>query len=165
MSHCVGASPAASASAMSLDPIRFLSVFFVALVNVPSGAHLLELFNKLRLASIDYLVVQQIYQGWAWVSLIVLAALLSTLLLAIRVRTRPRAFLWALLAFFCLLGAQAIFWTVTFPVNQETSNWTVLSENWMSLRRRWEYSHAAGAALHLVALASVIAAALAKGHR
>lgn len=165
MSHRVGGRATASSSAMSLDPVRFLSVFLVALVNVPSGAHLFELLNKLRLTSIDYLVVQQIYRGWAWVGLLVLAALLSTLWLAIRVRKRPRAFLWALVAFFCLLGAQAIFWTVTFPVNQETSNWTVLSENWMSLRRRWEYSHALAAGLHLLALVSVLAAALTKSQR
>jgi hypothetical protein len=46
-----------------------------------------------------------------------------------------------------------VFCAVTFPTNKKTKNWTAPSVGWESLRRRWEYSHAAGAILHLVALA------------
>ncbi|OGA30135.1 MAG: hypothetical protein A3I01_02965 [Betaproteobacteria bacterium RIFCSPLOWO2_02_FULL_65_24] len=145
---------------MSLNAIRFLSVVCVALVNVPSGAHLLELPNKLRLSSIDYLVVQQLYQGWAWVGLLVVAALLSTLVLAIALRRQPRALAFATLAFVSIVGAQVVFWVFIFPVNQETGNWTLLSELWMEHRRRWEYSHAVAAALHLFALVCVVLAAV-----
>jgi hypothetical protein len=44
-----------------------------------------------------------------------------------------------------------VFWTFTFPANQQTDNWTVLPENWTTLRMHWEYSHAAGAVLNLIA--------------
>ena len=53
-----------------------------------------------------------------------------------------------------------IFWTFTYPANQQTANWTLLPDNWEDLRRQWEYSHAAGALLNLVALICVIIAVL-----
>ncbi len=45
-----------------------------------------------------------------------------------------------------------VFWTYTYPANQATNNWTMLSENWSNLRSQWEYSHAASAVLNLAAL-------------
>ena len=48
----------------------------------------------------------------------------------------------------------------TFPANRVTQNWTVLPANRAELRRRWEDSHATGAALYFVALALLTAAAL-----
>jgi hypothetical protein len=37
-----------------------------------------------------------------------------------------------------------------------TANWTFLPGDWSELRRRWEYSHAAGAALNLAALVALL---------
>jgi energy-coupling factor transporter transmembrane protein EcfT len=59
---------------------------------------------------------------------------------------------WWILALFLWF----LFWTFTFPANQQTSNWTVLPENWMALRTQWEYSHAASAVLNLIALIALI---------
>jgi hypothetical protein len=60
-----------------------------------------------------------------------------------------------------LVGASlVVFFVWTFPTNQATANWTVVPENWQELRRQWEYSHAAGAALNLLALGAVTAASL-----
>lgn len=42
-------------------------------------AHLLELPNKINLPAEAYLTIQQIYRGWAFLGIIELAALLSTL--------------------------------------------------------------------------------------
>jgi hypothetical protein len=53
-----------------------------------------------------------------------------------------------------------VFWTFTYPANQETGNWTTLPANWLELRRQWEYSHAASAALNLFALISLILSVL-----
>lgn len=64
--------------------------------------------------------------------------------------------MWALIAFLCIAGTQIVFWTFTFPANQATDNWTVLPEHWEKLRRQWEYSHAAGAGLDLIALIALI---------
>ena len=67
----------------------------------------------------------------------------------------------ALLAFLCIVGSQVVFWTFTFPANQATVNWTEIPENWEALRTRWEYSHAAGAGLNLVAMISLVLSVLA----
>lgn len=145
---------------MGLTIARFLSLLFVTLTMAPSAAHFLELPNKIHLSHDDYLTVQQIYRGWAWLGVVVISALLSTLTLTALVRKRPKTFTLALAAFLCLVGAQAVFWLFTFPTNQATSNWTMLPENWESLRIRWEYSHAAGAVLNLAALVTLICSTL-----
>jgi hypothetical protein len=54
-----------------------------------------------------------------------------TLLLGILERRRAHRSLSALAAFSCLVAAQIVFWTVTFPANQATHNWTVIPANWM----------------------------------
>ena len=65
-------------------------------------------------------------------------------------------------AVICLLSAQAIFWAYTYPTNVATENWTTIPANWDSLRRQWEYSHAAGAGFQIFAMSSLIVAALAR---
>ncbi|MGZ8154715.1 MAG: DUF1772 domain-containing protein [Burkholderiales bacterium] len=141
---------------MPLTVARFSSLLFAALALAPALAHLLELPNKIGLARDEYLIVQQIYRGWALLGFVVFGALLSTLALALLARRRPREFRTALLAFLCLGGTQVVFWTFTYPTNQATLNWTVLPENWMVLRSQWEYSHAASAILNLIALIALI---------
>lgn len=118
-------------------------------------AHLLELLNKINLSREQYLVVQQIYRGWALLGFVVAGALLSTLALTISLRRKRRAFIPALIAFLCIAGTQVVFWTYTYPANQATNNWTMLPENWEELRRQWEYSHATSAILNLIALVMV----------
>ena len=146
---------------MTNNIARFLSLLFAALALVPTLAHLLELPHKITLTRDEYLTVQQIYRGWNLLGIVVAGALFSTLALTIMARKRRREFRWALIAFLCIVGTQVIFWTFTFPTNQQTSNWTVLPENWIELRRQWEYSHAASAILNLTGLVAVILAVLA----
>jgi ABC-type cobalamin transport system permease subunit len=136
---------------MGVTAARFFSLLFAALALAPALAHLLELPNKIGLSRADYLIVQQIYRGWALLGVVVLGALLSTLILTILVRKRPGKFALSLGAFLCIVGTQVVFWTFTFPANQQTSNWTVLPENWETLRIQWEYSHAVSAVLNLIA--------------
>lgn len=71
-----------------------------------------------------------------------------------------QGFLAAAVAFLCSVSTQIVFWTVTFPVNTATHDWTLLPENWEQLRLRWEYSHAASALLNLGALFAVTIAVL-----
>jgi hypothetical protein len=145
---------------MSRFVLYFLSLSFTALALVPAAAHVLELANKIKLPKAEYLVVQQLYRGWQFVGLVVVAALLSSLALAISLYDQPKPFAAALVACVCIAGTQAVFWIFTFPVNRVTSNWTVLPENWIQLRKRWEYSHSASAALNLVAFIAVVLAVL-----
>jgi hypothetical protein len=138
----------------------FSALLFTALALVPAGAHLAEIVHKMPLSGAEYRVVQQIYGGWALFGIIVFAAILSTLLLAIALRHHAGAFVPALVALICLIGTQVIFWSLTFPVNQATVNWTVFPANWSGLRMQWEYSHAAAAGLNLIAFVSTICAVL-----
>ncbi|MFO1432442.1 MAG: DUF1772 domain-containing protein [Candidatus Competibacteraceae bacterium] len=147
---------------MALNLVRFLSLFFAALALIPAGAHLAELPNKIGLSASDYLVVQQIYRGWALAGIVVIGALLSTLVLVLMLYSRRKPFMLALIAFLCIAGTQIIFWTFTYPVNQQTANWTVLPANWPALRDQWEYSHAVSAGLNLIALVSLILSLLPK---
>jgi hypothetical protein len=48
----------------------------------------------------------------------------------------------------------------TYPANAATANWTILPENWQTLRARWEYSHAVGAIFQLVSFIALILASL-----
>jgi hypothetical protein len=134
---------------------RRCALLFAALALAPALAHLLELPNKIGLSREEYLTVQQIYRGWALLGIVILGALVSTLVLAILLRGRP-GFALALTAFLCIVGTQAVFWTFTFPTNQETMNWTVLPDHWAALRTQWEYSHATSAVLNLLALIALI---------
>jgi len=147
---------------MSMKTIYFIALFFVAVTLGPALAHLLELPNKINLTREEYLTVQQIYRGWALLGFVVAGALLSTLVLTIMVRHQRQAFVFALIAFLCIVGTQVVFWTYTYPTNQVTNNWTILPENWKELRRQWEYSHATSAGLNLLALVGVILSVLAR---
>jgi uncharacterized membrane protein YkvI len=154
-----------SGDRMTLKTIYFITLFFVALALGPALAHLLELPNKINLARDDYQTVQQIYRGWALLGVVVAGALLSTLALSVTVRRERKAFVFALVAFLCIVGTQVVFWTYTYPTNEATNNWTMLPENWQELRRQWEYSHATSAGLNLLALVAVILSVLAREDR
>src|SRR5262245_28776619 len=141
---------------MWVKTIYFLSLLCTALALAPAMAHVLELPNKIHLSREDYLSVQQIYRGWALLGFVVAGALLATLMLTITVRKERQAFLCACIALLCLIGTQVVFWTYTYPANHATNNWSMLPENWLALRRQWEYSHATSAVLNVVALVMLI---------
>jgi hypothetical protein len=119
---------------------------------MPSGAHLLELPNKRALPAQEYLVVQQLYRGWAWVGIIVVGEFVSTATLTAALWHSGHGYGPALLAVFCVIGTQISFWLYAQPANRVTKNWTVLPTDWERLRRQWEYSHAVSALLTLLAL-------------
>ena len=145
-----------------MNTVRFLSLLFAALALAPALAHLLELPNKINLPHDEYLTVQQIYSGWALLGFVVAGALFSTLALTVMSRGQSVAFVWSLTAFLCIAGTQVVFWTFTYPANQVTNNWTALPEDWMTIRKQWEYSHATSAGLNLLALTALILSVLAK---
>jgi hypothetical protein len=137
---------------MTLDMLRVASVMLTAIAMAGAFAHLLELPNKIGLPREDYLRVQQIYRGWALLGIAVTGALVSTAALAIQIRHTSAEFYLTVAAALCIALSLIVFLVFTFPANRQTANWTVLPENWQELRRRWEYSHAAGAGLYFLAL-------------
>jgi hypothetical protein len=140
--------------------LYFICLLSTALTLAPAAAHVMELPTKINLPKAEYLVAQQLYRGWALVGVVVMAAFVSTLVLSISQRAEPRSFVAALVACLSIVGTQAVFWLVTFPVNRATSNWAIAPESWVQLRKRWEYSHASSAALNFVAFVAVVLAVL-----
>jgi len=145
---------------MATKTFFLLSIILVAIGMAAGMAHLFALPNKIDLAREDYLTVQQIYRGWALLGIADIGALVSTLVLTVLARAAPRMFYLTLVSTVCVALSLLIFFLFTFPANQQTENWTMLPDNWQELRRQWEYSHAVGAGLYLVALIALILAAL-----
>jgi hypothetical protein len=50
---------------MKVRILQFTAIILTALALVPAGAHVLELPNKIGLDRDHYMIVQQIYRGWA----------------------------------------------------------------------------------------------------
>ena len=138
----------------------FLSLTFTVLALVPAGAHLAELPRKISLPAHEYLIVQQIYLGWALFGFVIIGALISTGMLTILMWGRGWTFALTLLAFLSLAATQVIFWTLTQPANRMTRNWSQLPENWTQLRLQWEVSHATSAILTLIAVLALFIAVL-----
>jgi hypothetical protein len=143
-----------------LKIVQFLALMLTALALIPAGAHLFAFANKISLAADQYFIVQSIYRGWALLGIALVGALVGNLLLAILLRGRGTPFVWALVAFLCVVLSLVIFFTWTFPANQATGNWTAIPANWEHLRRQWEYSHAANAVVTFAALGSVVLSVL-----
>lgn len=146
-----------------IETLQFVAILFVAIAMSGGWAHLLELPNKIRLSSKEYLVVQQIYQGWALLGIAVVGALLSTTALTVLQRGEGAQFYFALGATLCVALSLVVFFSFTFPANRATQNWKILPDGWEAIRRQWEYSHAAGAFLYLFALASLVLSVVSAG--
>lgn len=144
---------------MSLRGALIASLVFTMLTLVPAGAHLMSLPNKIGMSAADYLVAQRAYIGWNLSAILVMGALASTGILAWQARGHIEVFTPAVLAFLCVIATQIAFWTLNFPANQQTANWTRLPEHWEALRSRWETGHAVSALINLGGLAALLTAA------
>jgi hypothetical protein len=138
--------------------VQGLALLLAALALVPAGAHLFELPNKIDLARDQYFLVQGIYRGWSLLGIVSISTIVANLCLVFVTRGERLAFWSATLALACSIAFLAVFFTWTYPANVATENWTVIPDNWQSLRTQWEYSHAANAILSLISLCAVIVA-------
>lgn len=145
---------------MVLKIFQFLAVTLTALALVPSGAHLLALPNKIALLQDTYYVVQHSYRGWALLGAVLIAALIANGALALLVRNQPAPFWLAVLGCGAVAATLAIFFVWIYPANQLTANWTTVPDSWESLRRQWEYGHAANAILTFAGLCAVTCSVL-----
>ena len=145
---------------MGLRVTQFIAIILTALALVPAGAHLLELVHKITLDRAQYLTVQQLYRGWAFLGAVLIAALLANLVLTIRSRRQGRPMRLAAIATLLLAANLTIFFIWTFPANQATGNWTVMPADWEALHNQWEYSHAVNALLTFLALSATLASSL-----
>ena len=88
-----------------IDALQLATLFVVALALVPAAAHLFELPNKIGLPPEQYMVVQNIYRGWALFGIVIIGALLLTLMHAIVVRAHTSAMLLSLAAAACVAAS------------------------------------------------------------
>ena len=146
------------------DAVFFVALLATALALGAALAHALELPNKIGMSRESYFVVQNIYRGWNRLGYLLAVELIGMLAVVILYRRERSVRRPALVAVACLIAAQDVFWTLTFPANVATSNWTIAPANWETLRQQWEYSHLAGAVLQTLAMATLIVAVLAR-HR
>jgi hypothetical protein len=132
--------------------LQFFAVVLTALAFVPGGAHLSELPHKIALSQQDYFVVQSIYRGWALFGIVICAAIAANLLLALMFWRRGKRFWPSVAAALILVITLLVFFEWTYPTNQLTDNWTIMTADWRALRAQWELSHAANALLTFAAL-------------
>jgi hypothetical protein len=144
------------------DALFFLAIMATLFALAPGMAHVLEMPRKLMLAGDDYFTVQQIYAGWSLFAIVVVLQLAALVLLAWRSSREYYVFRPVLVALLLMAAAQILFWSFTFPANSATSNWTVMPQDWASLRLQWEYSHAGGALCQLLALCCLVWALFAR---
>jgi hypothetical protein len=145
---------------MKVRILQFTAIILTALALVPAGAHVLELPNKIGLDRDHYMIVQQIYRGWAFTGVILIGAAIANGLLAILIFAQKGPAICAGAAAMLICVGLGIFFIWTFPANQATDNWTVAPANWSDLRHHWEYAHAANAVATLLALCAAVWGAL-----
>jgi hypothetical protein len=144
------------------DVTLFVALLTTALALGGALAHALELPNKMAMTRDDYFVAQQIYRGWNQLAYLLAVQLTALIAVTVRFWNRPRVVWPTLAAIGGLVAAQLVFWVWTFPTNAATDSWTLVPDNWQTLRAQWEYSHLAGAACQLFAMGALIVAALAR---
>jgi hypothetical protein len=141
--------------AMLVRSLTFLALVLIAIILVPSGAHLFTLPNKIGLARDQYFIVQGIYRGWALFGAVIFPALAVTAALAWFTREDAHTSPLAGIACLCIAASLGVFFLWVYPGNVATENWTRIPADWMTLRRHWEYGHALSAVLTFVAFCCV----------
>ncbi len=139
--------------------IRFTTLLFTAITLSAVMAHLLELRVKILLSKENYQTVQGIYSGWQWLGIFEIGAIISTLIWTIFDR-KLNTFPVLVAAAICFILSIIVFFSLTFPTNQTTMNWTNLPDNWAELRKTWEYSHAIRALLSLLGFSFLVSGLL-----
>jgi hypothetical protein len=146
---------------MLLRSWRLAAILFTALSLAPALAHLLEMPAKLGYDGRLWLTLQQSLYGPGFGTVgafCEVAAVVTTVALAIAVRNRATAFGWTILGALCVVTAHASFWIWIAPVNAVIASLSpdALPANWTELRAQWEYTHAARAVLQIAALAALV---------
>jgi hypothetical protein len=144
---------------MIVKIVHLLAILFTALTFAPAAAHAFSLMNKIGMNQADYFTAQDAYRRWDLFGWSYLGALVFPLALAWMLRGSGVTFWLAAFGFVGIVAALTVFFIWVLPGNQATQNWTVAPENWQALRTRWEYGHAANAAIIFLSLCALTAAA------
>jgi hypothetical protein len=148
---------------MRLRVWRFVTLLLAALTMGMAWAHALELGPKMTLTATDYMIVQQIYQEFGRLgAMIEPAAIVASVVLAIRVRHRRPAFSLTLVGAGLLALAFVVWIAFVMPANVDLAAWSATEApvDWMRIRDQWEYAHAARFALQLAGFSALLASVL-----
>jgi hypothetical protein len=118
-----------------MKALEIIAVVLVALCLVPTGAHLLEMPGKMAMGKEAYFANQLIYNGWALFGIVEAAAIVATGVLAWRLRGQTMAMGFAAASAGLIVASLVAFFSLTYPGNVATSNWTVAPDNWETLRQ------------------------------
>lgn len=139
--------------------MRIFAVILTGLALIAPAAHAYEFPNKIALPKAQYFMVQQIYSGWWMVGLLLPLAVLANICNAVALKVDKPAMVLSLAAASLIIVNLIIFMVFTQPANTATQNWTFQLDNWETLRRQWEYSHAANAMVMFLAFCCATTAA------
>lgn len=143
--------------------VAVAALTLLALALGAAFAHVLELPNKMRLAGDAWLTVQShLYVGWGNIlGPIELGALAACIGLMILCRADRTALICGFLAASGVALSLVIWIVFVWPSNVTVDHMAAsgLSEEWRLVRDRWEYGHAARAALFFLSFVSLALAA------
>jgi hypothetical protein len=143
--------------------LRFVAIVFAALVLGLAFCHVLEMPGKMALGGAEYMMVQRIYLTFGPVaSVLEPGAIVASAALAFLVHRRRAPFAFTLAGAVLLAVALAVWFAVVNPVNLE---WAALPPGTLGAgfeaqRARWEYGHAAHAALLFAGFVALVASVL-----
>jgi hypothetical protein len=146
---------------MALRIVQFFAIVLTALALVPLGAHLASLPNKINLTAEQYFIVQHSYNGWFLFAFVQIPSVIVAFALAVMMRADARPFRLAIVGGVCMAATLAVYFIWVNPANLATDQWTTIPGNWETLRRNWEYGHAASAFFSIIALCAITAAVVA----
>jgi hypothetical protein len=147
--------------------VEFLSLLLLGLATGVSFSHLLQRGPKATLSGAQFLAVQQVLlrNYGAAIGGLEVAALLSTLALAVLTWREPVKSLLAMLACGCVVLMVTIWAVWINPINKLVNSWTPerLPANWTGFRDRWHALHTVRLVLSAVAFGAAIGGVLANG--
>lgn len=141
-----------------LDGVQLGAIALVGLAMAPTLGGALSLSSRLGLQSSEYAHAQRLDHSVLLVGTLGVLALFAVALHSFLVRGNAAAFAWSLVAVAGLAAAQVVFWAVAFPVIALTESWTIVPEDFESLRHQWEYALATAGVLSFGSLLAVVRA-------
>lgn len=141
-----------------LDAVQLAAIALTAIALTPAGAHIFEMFDKLRLAPEEYIAVQRVQHGSVLFAVAGALAFAAIVLHAFLVRRNAASYGWSLAALAGVGAAQMLFWLVAYPVTAEAEGWTIAPVDFDAARQQWEYAFAASGALSFCGLLAFVRA-------
>jgi hypothetical protein len=146
---------------MLLRSVRLATLVLLGLMLGPGFAHVLEMGPKLELSAHEYYLVQSIYTAFGPAGAVLAPASIVAAIVAAVLARHRRGFTPAIVSAIAAALALASWFALVAPMNQEMATWADgIPADWAATRRQWEYGHAVGFALQLVAFVATAVAIL-----